>query len=68
MGISRAPSDLLLEIHRLAHDPTGVSPEDVIMLVISWHLNAATMCEFSKEEFETGEFLVVLNQGPPPQL
>lgn len=29
------------------------------MLVISWHLNAATMCEYSKEEFETGELLLL---------
>ena len=36
------------------------------MLVISWHLNAATMCEYSKDEFETGELPSMLNQGPPP--
>ncbi|KAL6767454.1 hypothetical protein ACKKBF_B35300 [Auxenochlorella protothecoides x Auxenochlorella symbiontica] len=31
-----------------------VSPEDPVMLVLSYHLQAATMCEFSREEFEGG--------------
>lgn len=31
-----------------------VSPEDPVMLVLSWHFRAATMCEFSKEEFIEG--------------
>ncbi len=31
-----------------------VSPEDPVMLVLSWHFRAATMCEFSKEEFMEG--------------
>lgn len=36
-----------------------VAPEDIVTLVISWHMNAATMCEFTKEEFTQG--LVKLN-------
>ncbi|KAK9814215.1 hypothetical protein WJX72_002410 [[Myrmecia] bisecta] len=32
----------------------NVDPEDVIMLVISWHFRAATMCEYSKQEFVDG--------------
>ena len=31
-----------------------VDPSDIVMLVISWHFSAATMCEFSKEEFVDG--------------
>ncbi|MEW5308695.1 MAG: hypothetical protein WDW38_000634 [Sanguina aurantia] len=31
-----------------------VDPADVIMLIISYHMNAAVMCEFSKEEFTSG--------------
>lgn len=32
----------------------NVDPSDIVMLVISWHFSAATMCEFSKEEFLEG--------------
>lgn len=32
----------------------GVSPEDVVMLIISWHMNAQLMGEFSRSEFEDG--------------
>lgn len=32
----------------------GVSHEDVVMLVLSWHFKAETMCEFSQKEFEDG--------------
>lgn len=32
----------------------GVDPADVVMLVLSWHFNAATMCEYSKDEFTSG--------------
>ncbi|CAN6991759.1 unnamed protein product [Brassica rapa subsp. trilocularis] len=28
-----------------------VEPQDIVTLVLSWHMNAATACEFSKEEF-----------------
>ncbi|XP_024537706.1 DCN1-like protein 2 [Selaginella moellendorffii] len=31
-----------------------VDPGDVVMLVISWHMKAATMCEWSKKEFMQG--------------
>ncbi|KAI8553204.1 hypothetical protein RHMOL_Rhmol06G0326100 [Rhododendron molle] len=31
-----------------------VDPQDIVMLVLSWHMKAATMCEFSKEEFIGG--------------
>ncbi|XP_042060223.1 DCN1-like protein 1 [Salvia splendens] len=31
-----------------------VDPQDIVMLVVSWHMKAATMCEFSKQEFITG--------------
>ncbi|GAA0167356.1 ubiquitin-protein ligase [Lithospermum erythrorhizon] len=31
-----------------------VDPQDIVMLVISWHMKAATMCEFSKQEFIDG--------------
>ncbi|KAK9065518.1 hypothetical protein SSX86_014919 [Deinandra increscens subsp. villosa] len=31
-----------------------VDPQDIVMLVISWHMKAATMCEFSKQEFFGG--------------
>ncbi|KAB1216875.1 DCN1-like protein [Morella rubra] len=31
-----------------------VDPQDIVMLVVSWHMKAATMCEFSKQEFLGG--------------
>ncbi|KAJ4870465.1 hypothetical protein Rs2_47931 [Raphanus sativus] len=31
-----------------------VEPQDIVTLVLSWHMNAATACEFSKEEFVGG--------------
>ncbi|KAG8059473.1 hypothetical protein GUJ93_ZPchr0002g25396 [Zizania palustris] len=31
-----------------------VDPQDIVMLVISWHMKASTMCEFSHEEFIRG--------------
>ncbi|GAV92014.1 Cullin_binding domain-containing protein, partial [Cephalotus follicularis] len=31
-----------------------VDPQDIVMLVLSWHMKAATMCEFSKQEFMGG--------------
>jgi DCN1-like protein 1/2 len=35
-------------------DDLQVDPGDVVMLVIAWHMGAATMCEFSREEFISG--------------
>jgi len=32
----------------------GVDPEDVVMLVLAWYLNAQTMGYFKKEEFING--------------
>ncbi|KAL8130497.1 hypothetical protein V2J09_019652 [Rumex salicifolius] len=34
-----------------------VDPQDIVMLVISWHMKAATMCEFSKQEVDSPEKL-----------
>lgn len=31
-----------------------VDPQDIVMLVLSWHMKASTMCEFSKQEFIGG--------------
>ncbi|XP_047334778.1 DCN1-like protein 2 [Impatiens glandulifera] len=31
-----------------------VDPQDIVMLVLSWHMEAAIMCEFSKQEFIGG--------------
>ncbi|CAJ2659148.1 unnamed protein product [Trifolium pratense] len=31
-----------------------VDPQDIVMLVLSWHMKAGTMCEFSKKEFTEG--------------
>ncbi|XP_022886416.1 DCN1-like protein 1 isoform X2 [Olea europaea var. sylvestris] len=31
-----------------------VDPQDIVMLVVSWHMEAATMCEFSRQEFVGG--------------
>lgn len=33
-----------------------VDPTDVVTLVLSWHLKAATMCEFAHSEFSEGLF------------
>ncbi|KAH7331395.1 hypothetical protein KP509_20G031000 [Ceratopteris richardii] len=35
-------------------DDLQVEPGDIVMLVLSWHMRAATMCEFSKQEFIGG--------------
>ena len=35
-------------------DDLGVDPEDPVLLALSWHFDAATMCEFSRREFEEG--------------
>lgn len=31
-----------------------VDPQDVVTLVLSWHMRAATMCEFTRDEFVGG--------------
>ncbi|KAF0935237.1 hypothetical protein E2562_031273 [Oryza meyeriana var. granulata] len=31
-----------------------VDPQDIVMHVISWHMKASTMCEFSHQEFIGG--------------
>ncbi|KAI0523403.1 hypothetical protein KFK09_005798 [Dendrobium nobile] len=31
-----------------------VDPQDIVTLVLSWHMKAATMCEFSRQEFIGG--------------
>lgn len=31
-----------------------MDPSDIVTLVLSWHFSAATMCEFSKDEFVDG--------------
>ena len=31
-----------------------VDPGDIVMLVLSWHFRAVTMCEYSREEFVSG--------------
>lgn len=36
------------------HILAQVDPEDIVMLVLSWHFRAATMCEYSHEEFVSG--------------
>ncbi|XP_073061579.1 uncharacterized protein [Primulina eburnea] len=48
-------SDLILAdgITLLCND-IQVNPQDIVMLVVSWHMKAATMCEFSKQEFIGG--------------
>jgi hypothetical protein len=40
-------------IERLCHD-LGVEPEDIVMLVLAWHLKAQEMGYFSRDEFLGG--------------
>lgn len=40
-------------IAKLCED-LGVEPDDIVMLVLSWHFKAAAMYEYSREEFEEG--------------
>ncbi|EER89486.1 hypothetical protein BDA96_10G116800 [Sorghum bicolor] len=40
-------------ISQLCND-LQVDPQDIVMLVISWHMKAATMCEFTRQEFIGG--------------
>eukprot|EP00878_Enallax_costatus_P003752 GHUV01003968.1.p1 GENE.GHUV01003968.1~~GHUV01003968.1.p1 ORF type:complete len:254 (+),score=70.65 GHUV01003968.1:404-1165(+) len=35
-------------------DDLGVEPSDIVMLVISYHMNANIMCEYSREEWISG--------------
>ncbi|KAM7276822.1 hypothetical protein ACFE04_018688 [Oxalis oulophora] len=48
--------DMILVDHgiTLLCDDIQVDPQDIVMLVVSWHMKAATMCEFTKEEFING--------------
>ncbi|CAI7893678.1 unnamed protein product [Closterium sp. NIES-53] len=48
-------SDMILVdgITRMCED-LEVEPQDIVMLVLSWHLGAATMCEYSRQEFTSG--------------
>ncbi|CAI6001231.1 unnamed protein product [Closterium sp. NIES-65] len=48
-------SDMILVdgISRMCED-LEVEPQDIVMLVLSWHLGAATMCEYSRQEFTSG--------------
>lgn len=32
----------------------GLDPEDPVMLVLSWYMEAATMCVFTREEWVKG--------------
>lgn len=32
----------------------GVDPTDVVMVVVSYHMKAATMCEYTWQEFQQG--------------
>ncbi|CAK0786318.1 hypothetical protein CVIRNUC_009531 [Coccomyxa viridis] len=46
--------DILAEgVGRLCED-LQVDPGDIVMLVLSWHFRAATMCEYSRDEFVSG--------------
>ncbi|KAM1346753.1 hypothetical protein ACFX13_036773 [Malus domestica] len=49
----RADMILVDGISLLCND-LQVDPQDIVMLVVSWHMKAATMCEFSKQEFVDG--------------
>ncbi|CAD6249528.1 unnamed protein product [Miscanthus lutarioriparius] len=40
-------------ISQLCND-LQVDPQDIVMLVISWHMKASTMCEFTRQEFIGG--------------
>ena len=32
----------------------GIEPTDVVMLILSWHLQAVRMCEFTRPQFLDG--------------
>ncbi|WVZ81839.1 hypothetical protein U9M48_029171 [Paspalum notatum var. saurae] len=48
-------SDMIMVegVSQLCND-LQVDPQDIVMLVISWHMKAATMCEFTRQEFIGG--------------
>jgi hypothetical protein len=53
--MSAAARDLSLYIkHDQPRLAVQVDPGDVVMLVLSWHWKAGTMCEYSREEFVNG--------------
>ncbi|KAJ1696133.1 hypothetical protein LUZ63_004645 [Rhynchospora breviuscula] len=45
---------ILVEGISLLCNDLQVDPQDIVMLVLSWHMKAATMCEFSRQEFIGG--------------
>ncbi|CAH2035258.1 unnamed protein product [Thlaspi arvense] len=48
-------SDMILaDVISVLCNDLQVEPQDIVTLVLSWHMNAATACEFSKEEFVGG--------------
>lgn len=48
------PDVILAEgVQQLCED-LGVDPADIVMLVLSYHLDAATMCEYSRQEWVSG--------------
>ncbi|RWR82826.1 DCN1-like protein 2 isoform X2 [Cinnamomum micranthum f. kanehirae] len=55
-GITLLCNDLQCEqhIYGLPLVCSQVDPQDIVMLVLSWHMKAATMCEFSRQEFISG--------------
>jgi len=67
-GFSQKKLEKLFEKYRDANDPEsigpegierfcadlGIKPEDAVVLVMAWHLNAAEMAYFSKQEFLEG--------------
>ena len=45
---------MLLLLAAAGYTGAQVDPGDIVMLVLSWHFRAATMCEYSREEFVSG--------------
>mmetsp|Transcript_13398 Transcript_13398/g.34367 ORF Transcript_13398/g.34367 Transcript_13398/m.34367 type:complete len:252 (-) Transcript_13398:1458-2213(-) len=50
------PSDTMMLAEGVGQfcEDLEVDPTDIVLLVISWHMNAATMCEYSRDEFVNG--------------
>jgi DCN1-like protein 1/2 len=46
-------------------DDLGVDPSDPVMLALSWRIGAATMCEWSREEFVAGVRALGCASGAP---
>ena len=46
---------VVLGIYLNLHLSAGVEPDDIVVLVLSWHFKAAAMYEYSREEFEEGK-------------